>query len=307
MRGRIIRSISGFYDVETECGIRRYRAKGNFRKKGITPLVGDEVRLSDGLIEEILPRRNELVRPNVANVDQIVLVLAAIAPQPGWLLLERTIAMARYHKVKPILVINKEDQLAEDPASEEVREVLASYQKEGLTVCLVSALEDRGMDTLRTLLEGKISVLAGPSGVGKSSLLNRLSATGSQEVGELSEKILRGKNTTRVCELLYLADLDAYVADTPGFTSLQLDIPIAEKLRDLYPEWKRFSERCYYQGCFHENEPDCAVRRAAEDGGLSALRYSHYRHLLGEVREYEKQNPEYTLKEKEEYDEGKNT
>lgn len=278
--GRIIRSISGFYDVWTPEGIRRLRAKGSFRKKHITPLVGDAVRVSEGLIEEICERKNELVRPRIANVDQAILVLAAKYPEPSFLLLERFIAQVRACHVTPVLVVNKQDQLegmAELP-------LLASYRRAGFTALTVSTKTGVGIEVLKQQLVGKVSVLAGPSGVGKSSLLNAIGLA-SRETGELSEKIQRGKNTTRVSELLAVPGLDAWVADTPGFTSLEVHFKNIAELQALYTEWQPMADRCAYEDCTHRNEPGCAVREGVAAGRIEQVRYDGYLHLLTEVKE----------------------
>lgn len=304
IQGRIIRSISGFYDIVpgegqssqlqdrsftvNADGTVRVRAKGNFRKKGITPLVGDEVICGGGLLTQILPRRNQLVRPYVANVDQAVLVCACVYPEPSLLLLERFIAMVSSQGVRPILVFNKWDQLKEAPQSE-IPDVLESYRRAGFTVIAACTLTGQGIDELKKELEGKTSVFAGPSGVGKSSLLNLLLPQEEREVGELSEKIQRGKNTTRISELLENPQIHAWIADTPGFTSLYYEVDSEETLKKLYPEFAPWANQCYYMDCSHTDETDCAVKPAVEKGHIEKLRYQGYCLLYSEWKKNQEQ------------------
>lgn len=294
--GRIIRSISGFYDIEVDAQqsdaaaqmgadpgqVVRVRAKGSFRKKGITPLVGDFVHCQDGLLTEILPRRNQLVRPFVANVDQAVLVTACVYPQPNLMLLERFIAMVRSQGVSPVLVFNKCDQL--NDAASDIPAAAESYRRAGFPVFMTCAGNGEGVDELREILRGKVSAFAGPSGVGKSSLLNLLLPDESQETGGLSEKIQRGKNTTRVSELLRIPDLGAWIADTPGFTSLYFQPESEEELKALYPEFRPWENQCYFQDCSHTDETDCAVKEAVRSGRIETLRYSGYLQLHSEIK-----------------------
>ena len=279
--GIIIRSIAGFLDVEDREGrtVVRCKPKGNFRKKRITPLVGDHVIYSKaGWVEEILPRHNTLIRPNVANVDLAVVVQAASYPEPNFLLVERMLVMIMQQGIEPVIVFNKWDG-PDGPA--EVVKRAAEYEKAGFRVLRTSALTGAGVEELRSLLHERTSVFAGPSGVGKSSLLNRLLPDAAQETGSLSEKIQRGRNTTRVAELLPLAG-GGYVADTPGFTSLTLRMS-REELQNYYPEFAAYREHCFFTGCQHLEEPDCAVREAWREGLIQDGRYRGYRDLYQEL------------------------
>lgn len=288
-QGRIIRSLSGFYDVDDGQKIVRCRAKGSFRQKKITPLVGDEVRfVPEGRIEEILPRRNRLTRPPVANVDQAVLVFAAIYPEPHPMLLERFLVMVRTQGIRPVICLNKWDQ------TQETEETLAAslaetYRRAGFDVLCTSTRTGEGIQELKERLSGRVSVLAGPSGVGKSSLLNALIPGVRLETGDLSEKIQRGKNTTRCAQLLRLEEEEGFVADTPGFTSLRLEDVTSETLSEAYPEFEPYKQTCYFPLCSHVSEPDCGVRRAVEAGQIVRERYEGYLALWRELKAEEQQ------------------
>ncbi len=287
MEGRIIRSISGFFDVRYQDNFGnakelRCRAKGSFRKQGITPLVGDLVHFSNaGVVEEILPRKTVLIRPPVANVEQAVLVQAVSVPEPHFLWLERMLVSLAKSGVTPVIVFNKWDDAAH--AAADVPERAEAYERAGFTLVRTSTVNGEGVDALKTLLKGKVSAFAGPSGVGKSSLLNLLVAGGSLETGSLSQKIQRGKNTTRVAELLPLAE-GGYAADTPVFTSLQVPVTKPE-LADLYPDFKPYLGKCYFPGCTHTGEPGCAVTEALSQGLIEPWRYRGYRELFQEAAE----------------------
>ena len=287
MEGRIIRSISGFFDVvyredEGAWQEKRCRAKGSFRKQGITPLVGDLVNFSNaGVVEEILPRRTVLVRPPVANAEQAVLVQAVSVPEPHFLWLERMLVSMVKSGVKPVIVFNKWDDAA--GAAPDVLERAEAYERAGFTLLRTSTKTGEGIDRLNELLKGKVSVFAGPSGVGKSSLLNLLVADATLETGGLSRKIQRGKNTTRVAELLPLS-VGGYAADTPGFTSLSVPVTKPE-LAGLYPEFKPYLGKCYFPGCMHTGEPGCAVAEALSEGKIEPWRYRGYRELFQEAAE----------------------
>lgn len=280
-QGRIIRSISGFYDVDNGQEVLRCRAKGSFRKKNITPLVGDQVEYSkEGWVEELLPRRNRLIRPQVANVDQAVIVFAAAYPEPNWLLMERFLVMVAQQKIQPLICINKWDQIQD---RKETQDAAVSYEKAGFRVIRTCTRTQEGAEELRQALSGRLSVFAGPSGVGKSSLLNLLGLT--QETGDLSEKIQRGKNTTRCAELMRLPEGDGYVVDTPGFTSLRLSEIQPEELENLYPDFAPYLKHCYYQGCSHVAEEDCGVREAFLAGKIERIRYEGYCAIWKELKE----------------------
>ena len=217
--GIIISGVSSFYDVWTNEGTVRCKARGSFRKQGITPVIGDRVLYSDKLyLEEVLPRTSMLVRPPVANADQAILVIAAHTPEPNLPLLDRFLAQTLEQNIHPVLCCNKWDLVQED---DPIRDVLAEYRKAGFTVLTVSTLTGEGLDEVRAQLTGRINLFAGPSGVGKSSLMNSLVPGADQKIGTLSEKIQRGKNTTRHARLIPLPD-GGFAADTPGLTFLYL-------------------------------------------------------------------------------------
>ncbi len=280
--GIIISGVSSFYDVWTNEGTVRCKARGSFRKQGITPVIGDRVLYSDKLyLEEVLPRTSMLVRPPVANADQAILVIAAHTPEPNLPLLDRFLAQTLEQNIHPVLCCNKWDLVQED---DPIREVLAEYRKAGFTVLTASTLTGEGLYEVRAQLTGRINLFAGPSGVGKSSLMNSLVPGADQKIGTLSEKIQRGKNTTRHARLIPLPD-GGFAADTPGFTFLYLGHLKYQKLEQYYPEFEGFREECRFRGCSHVTEPDCAVRAAVSTGKISRLRYENYTALYQEIKE----------------------
>lgn len=289
MRGKIIKSIAGFYEVNTEQGVYRCKAKGVFRALGVKPLVGDDVEIDvvdeesdpkEGNVTRILPRRSTLVRPNVANVDQALLVFAITHPAPSYNMLDRFLITMEQRELPAILCFNKQDL-----GSEEEKETLrAIYESCGCRVLFLSAREEGASEALREVLRGKTTVLTGPSGVGKSTLINSLCAGAQRETGELSRKIARGRNTTRHTALLQV-ERDTYVMDTPGFTSLFLEDTEADELKNYYPEFADYAAQCRFHGCAHYGEPDCGVKRAVEDGVLSRIRYENYRALYEELKD----------------------
>ena len=288
-QGRIIRSLSGFYDVDNGQEIVRCRAKGSFRQKKITPLVGDEVSfVPQGRIEDILPRRNRLIRPPVSNVDQAVIVFAAVYPEPHPMLLEHFLVMVHQQGIRPVICLNKRDQVQAQEGAVAIS-LAENYRKAGFCVLCTSTRTGEGIEKLKAELAGKVSVLAGHSGVGKSSLLNALIPGLSLETGSLSEKIQRGKNTTRCAQLLRLEDEVGFVADTAGFTSLRLTDVTPQTLADAYPEFAPYREECYFPGCSHISEPECGVRRAVETGLIVRERYEGYRALWQELKAEEQQ------------------
>ena len=280
--GIIISGVSSFYDVWTNEGTVRCKARGSFRKQGITPVIGDRVLYSDKLyLEEVLPRTSMLVRPPVANADQAILVIAAHTPEPNLPLLDRFLAQTLEQNIHPVLCCNKWDLVQED---DPIRDVLAEYRKAGFTVLTASTLTGEGLDEVRAQLTGRINLFAGPSGVGKSSLMNSLVPGADQKIGTLSEKIQRGKNTTRHARLIPLPD-GGFAADTPGFTFLYLGHLKYQELEQYYPEFEGFREECRFRGCSHVTEPDCAVRTAVSAGKISRLRYENYTALYQEIKE----------------------
>ena len=280
--GRIVRSLSGFYEVRTPRGTVTCRARGILRREGVTPLTGDlaEITLErgKGMVEKILPRRNSFVRPAVANVDALVVFAANVNPVTEPFLIDRVAAIAGDQNVDVYLCVNKCDL---DPAYDLVR----IYEHAGFPVICTSAETGEGVQELRSLLEGKLTAFTGNSGVGKSSILNRLAPELKLETGEVSEKLGRGRHTTRHVELYRLGE-DTYVADTPGFSSFdtdQMELILKENLQYAFPDFGSFIGKCRFDDCSHRKEPDCAVRAAVEAGGIEKSRYESYLKLYEKV------------------------
>ena len=278
LRGRIIKGVGGNYHVMTAKGQFVCQARGLFRKEGVTPLVGDFVEISvidadklTGYLQEILPRLNQLARPKVANVDQVVLV-CAISPPISMEILDWFLITCEKQSVSGMLCINKVD-LAADGSH---KDVARAYKAAKYKVIATSAKDGAGLDELRQAMAGKISILAGPSGVGKSSLLNAVYPQYSLAVGELSEKIQRGKHTTRHTSLLQV-DEDTFVVDSPGFTSLSIAHIGKEELQHYYPEFTPYLGKCYYIDCIHVTEHDCAVKaQVGSKLDIDTGRYERY-------------------------------
>ena len=276
--GRIVRSLSGFYDVRTPGGLITCRARGILRKEGSSPLTGDLVEISvekgKGMVERILPRKNHFIRPAVANVDALVVFAANVNPVTEPFLIDRVAAIAGDQNVDVYLCVNKCDL---DPAMDLVR----IYRHAGFPVICTSAETGEGVAELRALLTGKLTAFTGNSGVGKSSILNRLAPELKLETGEVSEKLGRGRHTTRHVELFALGD-NTYVADTPGFSSFdtdQMELILKENLQYAFPDFGRFLGKCRFDDCSHRKEPDCAVRSAVEAGEIEGSRYESYLRL----------------------------
>ncbi len=291
MQGKIIRGIAGFYYVYVpEVGILECKAKGIFRKNKLKPLVGDEVTVSildgenkKGNIEAVLERKNELIRPAVANIDQAVVIFAVKKPEPNLNLLDRFLIMMRQKEIPCALVFNKSD-LAEE---EEKQKLMKIYSGSGCEIVFMSAKQNEGIEEVRTILEGKTSTVAGPSGVGKSSFINRLQSDVSMETGAISEKIERGKHTTRHTEFITL-DKDTFIMDTPGFSSLAVFDMEKQELEQFYPEFDDYREACRFHGCSHTHEPGCAVKEALEKGKISTERYENYKLIYEELKNRKK-------------------
>ena len=288
MRGKIIKGISGFYYVHVAgSGIYECKAKGSFRKEGIKPLVGDNVTVCVldeekhlGNLEEILPRKNELIRPAVANVDQALIVFAMANPMPNLNLLDRFLLMMEWQNVETIICFSKQDMVSE----EEEKHFLSIYEKCANEVLTISNTENMGIDKVKQCLEGKTTVLAGPSGVGKSSLLNRLCPQAASVTGSVSEKIGRGRHTTRHSEIYSLGN-QTFLFDTPGFSSLYVNDFEKEQLKYYFPEFGPYEGLCRFSGCDHVHEPDCAVKQAAEEGKIHEIRYNDYVAMYRELQE----------------------
>lgn len=302
MKGKIIKGIAGFYYVHVaETGVFECKAKGIFRKKKIKPLVGDNVEIDvtdmeekEGNIVKIFPRKNELIRPAVANIDQAVVIFAVNKPRPNFILLDRFLVMMEHQKVETVLCFNKKD-LADDGEVEKLRAV---YAASGYQILFVSAREETGIEALREVLEDKTTAVAGPSGVGKSSLINLIQPEAAMETGDISEKIERGRHTTRHSELIHI-QASSYIMDTPGFSSLYLTSPVSrrgdaaagmekEMLKEYFREFREYESYCRFQGCSHIHEPDCGVRQALADGKISEIRYKDYILLYKELENTKK-------------------
>ena len=276
--GRILRSLSGFYDVQTPGGLITCRARGILRKAGNSPLTGDLVEISvekgKGMVERILPRKNHFIRPAVANVDALVVFAANVNPVTEPFLIDRVAAIAGDQNVDVYLCVNKCDL---DPAYDLVR----IYEHAGFPVICTSAETGEGVQELRSLLEGKLTAFTGNSGVGKSSILNRLAPELQLETGAVSEKLGRGRHTTRHVELFPLGE-NTYVADTPGFSSFdtdQMELILKENLQYAFPDFGSFIGKCRFDDCSHRKEPDCAVRSAVDAGEIETSRYESYLRL----------------------------
>ena len=291
MTGKIIKGIGGFYYVVCENGVTyECKAKGVFRNRKIKPLVGDnvEIEILDaeknlGNIEDILPRFNWLNRPAVANVDQTVIIFALSAPAPNFNMLDRFLINMEQHEVPTIICFNKIDL----EGFRQSEDICRSYTKSGYEVLFISAESGYGINTLEAVIKGKTTVFAGPSGVGKSSTLNSLFPDANVQTGGLSEKIQRGKHTTRHSELMFVDD-DTYIMDTPGFSSLYTEGIEAEDLKLYFPEIAAYTGTCKFNMCNHISEPGCLVKEAVGDGRISKMRYDDYVMIYNELKEKRK-------------------
>lgn len=287
--GRIVRSLSGFYDVQLPDGVISCRGRGVLRRQHITPLTGDLVEITvergKGMVEAVLPRQNSFIRPAVANVDALVIFAANVNPVTEPFLIDRVAAIAGNQNVQSVLCVNKCDL---DPAKR-LREI---YERAGFQVFAVSAVTGEGLEPLRAFLRGKLTAFTGNTGVGKSSILNALCPALTLPTGEVSEKLGRGRHTTRHVEL-YALDESTYVMDTPGFASFdtdQMDVILKENLQYAFPDFAPYIGRCQFADCSHRQEPGCAIRAAVEKGLLEPTRYDSYCRLYeksAQIKEWE--------------------
>jgi len=288
MIGRIVKGIAGFYYVHViGSGVYECKAKGIFRKEKIKPLVGDAVRIEildeaekEGNIIEILARKNMLIRPAVANIDQALVVFAVTNPEPHLNLLDRFLVMMEYQEIPVVLCFNKLD-LEDDKELAKYKDI---YEPTGYSVIFTSVTEEENIAAVKTALQGKTTVIAGPSGVGKSSLINLLQSDVQMETGNLSDKIARGKHTTRHSELIAINN-DSYIMDTPGFSSLYSNDFNKEDLKHYFSEFTEYEGRCRFQGCVHIHEPGCAVKAAVAGKQIHPARYGNYRLMYEELQE----------------------
>lgn len=288
MTGKIIKGIAGFYYVnDGENRVYQCRAKGIFRNRKMKPLVGDNVEFSildeeagEGNINEILPRKNALVRPAAANVDQALVLFALTQPSPNLNLLDRFLVMMAMEEIPVVICFNKAD-LGDGAMEEEYKKI---YEGAGYEVHFISARADLGIDQVRELLRGRTTVLAGPSGVGKSSLTNRIQPEASMETGGISRKIERGKHTTRHSELFFV-EKDTYMMDTPGFSSMYTPEIEASELKEFFPEFAEFEDECRFLGCVHIGERVCGIKEAVKEGKISPSRYENYRLIYEELKQ----------------------
>lgn len=290
MQGQLKKALSGFYYIQHEGNLYQTRARGNFRKRKVKPLVGDFVEfestsLTDGYLLEIFPRKNELVRPPVANVDQVIVVASLVEPDFSYHLLDRFLVSLEQKQIEPVIYLSKVDLLGDMTLLEEIK---ATYRLAGYRVIIG---DEDGLNQVKALLKNRLTVLAGQSGAGKSTLLNQLVPGLALETGEISEALNRGKHTTRHVELIDVAK--GLVADTPGFSSIDFfDLEVTD-LPKMFPEFVVLQDACRFRECSHTHEPDCAVKEALAEGKIAQIRYDNYLLFLQELKN---QRPTYQKK-----------
>lgn len=290
MQGKIIKGVGGFYYVHLHHDINdilyECKAKGVFRNRNIKPSVGDNVEIDitdseafTGNITAVYERKNELIRPAVTNVDQAVIIFALTEPEPNFNLLDRFLIMMKQQEVETVVCFNKSD-LKDKEYAYKIKEI---YENANYNVLVCSVREEKGIDGLRNIINNKTTVFAGPSGVGKSSILNALKPDADAKTGDISAKIKRGKHTTRHSELICIEG-DTYIMDTPGFSSLYVSDMEAWDLKDYYNEFSVYSDKCKFNGCIHVNEPECGVKKALDKGIISQMRYDNYIQIYNEIK-----------------------
>lgn len=281
MKGKIIKGIGGFYYIKTKDGIIECKARGKFRHKSLKPMVGDNVKIKvengKGTIEDIEERTSELFRPTVANVTRAFVVFAVKNPDINYDLLNRFLVLCESNNIEAIVCLNKMDLVSDD----EKKEIQKKINEIGYEVLFINAKEGIGVDGLRKRLEGNVTVLCGPSGAGKSTLINTLTKINHMETGNVSEKIGRGKHTTRHSELIEVND--GFIVDTPGFSTLEINFIDKEDLKYCFPDFEEYNNNCKFRGCMHYKEPCCAVKEAVEDGEINKYRYEFYIRTLEEI------------------------
>lgn len=285
--GKIVKALSGFYYVLDDDKLIQCRGRGVFRKNKITPLVGDEVVFQaendlEGYIMEVKTRKNELIRPPIANVDQAILVFSAVEPDFSTVLLDRFLVLVEFNRIEPLICITKMD-LTNEEQQKKIKIYAEQYSSSGYKVILTSSETEAGVELLSPHIDNKISVFAGQSGVGKSSLLNVLRPDLDLKTNDISSHLGRGKHTTRHVELIKIGN--GLIADTPGFSSLEFTNIEAEDLTSCFPEMQRASENCKFRGCLHGTEPKCGVKHAVESGEIPRYRYEHYLNFLQEIKD----------------------
>lgn len=285
LEGIIVKGISGFFYVQTASGdVFECKARGRFRKEKIVPVVGDKVIIetidkTHGIINDIKPRRNMLIRPLVSNIDQAVVVFAIKEPDINFTLLDKLLILIEHDKIDAVICINKSD-LDDDKNFHSIKKI---YESVGYTVLETNALLGNGIDELKKIINGNISVFAGPSGVGKSTLFNSVQDKIKMETGEISEKIRRGKHTTRHAELIQI-NKDTYLVDTPGFSSIDITFMKPEELQFAFKEFSPWNGMCKYQSCIHDKEVGCEVKEQVKNGIIPKERYDAYISILNELQ-----------------------
>lgn len=283
MEGKIIKGIGGFYYIKTEEGIIECKARGKFRHKDMKPIVGDNVSIKvekgKGVIEEIHERTSELIRPTVSNVTLAFVVFAIKSPDLNFDLLNRFLLLCESNNIEAVVCLNKVD-LVDEKEREEIKNKITDI---GYEVLFINAKEGIGIEELRRRMKNNVTVLCGPSGVGKSTLINQLADKEHMETGIVSDKIGRGKHTTRHSELIEIDN--GYIVDTPGFSTLDVTFIEKDKLKYYFPEFDEYNDTCKFRGCVHHKEPGCSLKEAVEEGKINKHRYEFYIRTLEEIIE----------------------